>query len=143
MNLWLLTCTVCCVDVAKGALRVLARAGSGLPTHLVVRLLLEMARAGMGPELNALAAVLSAPGVRKAPEVVALAAAVAPDEALCQQTLSQAGLVALAALYTHAWRAGNALQALQEWTKQLSRSTADPDARISVHPPSEGTAYQF
>lgn len=101
----------------------------------VVRLLLEMARAGMGPELNKLAAVLSAPGVRKAPEVVALAAAVAPDEALCQQTLSQAGLVGLAALYTHAWRAGNALQALQEWTKQLTRSVADPKARISVHPP--------
>ena len=105
-----------CEEVAKGALRVLARAGSGLPTHQVVRLLLEMARAGMGPELNALAAVLSAPGVRKAPEVVALAAAVAPDEALCQQTLSQAGLVALAALYTHAWRAGNALQARYSYT---------------------------
>ena len=90
-------------DVAKGALRVLARAATGLPTQQVVRLLLEMARAGMGQELNALAAVLSAPGVRKAPEVVALAAAVAPDEALCQQTLQQAGLVALAACFTYNW----------------------------------------
>jgi len=89
--------------VAKGALRVLARAATGLPTQQVVRLLLEMARAGMGQELNALAAVLSAPGVRKAPEVVALAAAVAPDEALCQQTLQQAGLVALAACFTYNW----------------------------------------
>ena len=33
-----------------------------------------------------------------------------PDEALCQQTLGQAGTMALAALYTHAWRAGNALE---------------------------------
>ncbi len=90
-------------EVAKGALRVLARAATGLPTQQVVRLLLEMARAGMGQELNALAAVLSAPGVRKAPEVVALAAAVAPDEALCQQTLQQAGLVALAACFTYNW----------------------------------------
>ena len=90
-------------EVAKGALRVLARAATGLPTRQVVRLLLEMARAGMGQELNALAAVLSAPGVRKAPEVVALAAAVAPDEALCQQTLQQAGLVALAACFTYNW----------------------------------------
>ena len=90
-------------DVAKGALRVLARAATGLPTQQVVQLLLEMARAGMGQELNALAAVLSAPGVRKAPEVVALAAAVAPDEALCQQTLQQAGLVALAACFTYNW----------------------------------------
>ena len=93
----------CSAEVAKGALRVLARAATGLPTQQVVRLLLEMARAGMGQELNALAAVLSAPGVRKAPEVVALAAAVAPDEALCQQTLQQAGLVALAACFTYNW----------------------------------------
>ncbi len=54
-------------------------------------MLLEMARAGMAREADALAAVLSAPGVRKAPQVVALAAAIAQDPAIVQSTLQSSG----------------------------------------------------
>jgi hypothetical protein len=45
-----------------------------------------------------------------------------------------AGLVALAALFTHSWRAGNALNAIQEWTKQLEISSADPEKITIVAP---------
>lgn len=44
------------------------------------------------------------------------------------------GLVALAALFTHSWRAGNALNAIQEWTRQLEGSSADPDKITIVAP---------
>lgn len=56
-------------EVARGALRIVAAGGAGLATEQVVRVLLEMARAGMAREADALAALLSAPGVRKAPQV--------------------------------------------------------------------------
>lgn len=49
--------------------------------------------------------------------------------------MCHAGLVALASLYTHAWRAGNALNALNEWTRQLETSSGDPDARVTIQAP--------
>lgn len=55
--------------MARGALRIVAAGGAGLATEQVVRVLLETARAGMAREADALAALLSAPGVRKAPQV--------------------------------------------------------------------------
>jgi hypothetical protein len=78
-------------DVARSALRVLARGAAGLSPEQVVRVLLQMARAGMSTELNDFVAVLAAPGARKSPEVVALAAALAQDPAVVQQTLEASG----------------------------------------------------
>lgn len=212
-------------EVARGSLRIVAAGGAGLATGQVVRVLLEMARAGMAREADALAALLSAPGVRKAPQVQLVAAsgafAVLHMSLLCRLegdcsqknstrgvNVSQscswrtgggaccchcagpshgatdaavlrsgetcgslparqsgaccgftylllhprlflpvnrrshqssalgslAGLVALAALFTHSWRAGNALSAIQEWTKQVESSSADPD-KITILAP--------
>mmetsp|Transcript_12197 Transcript_12197/g.36597 ORF Transcript_12197/g.36597 Transcript_12197/m.36597 type:complete len:1238 (-) Transcript_12197:225-3938(-) len=122
-------------EVARGALRIVAAGAAGLATEQVIRVLLEMARAGMAREADSLAALLSAPGARKAPQVVALAAAIAQDPLIVQETLQSSGLVALASLYTHAWRAGNALNALNEWTRQLETSSGDPDARVTIQAP--------
>lgn len=47
----------------------MAAGAAGLATEQVIRVLLEMARAGMAREADSLAAVLSAPGARKAPQV--------------------------------------------------------------------------
>lgn len=56
-------------EVARGALRIVVAGAAGLAADQVVRVLLEMARAGMAREADSLATVLSAPGVRKAPQV--------------------------------------------------------------------------
>lgn len=47
----------------------MAAGAAGLATEQVIRVLLEMARAGMAREADSLAALLSAPGARKAPQV--------------------------------------------------------------------------
>lgn len=57
------------VEVARGALRIVVAGAAGLAADQVVRVLLEMARAGMAREADSLATVLSAPGVRKSPQV--------------------------------------------------------------------------
>ncbi len=65
-------------EVARGALRIVAAGAAGLAPEQVIRVLLEMARAGMAREADSLAAVLSAPAARKAPQVASPTPPAAP-----------------------------------------------------------------
>ncbi len=51
----------------------------------------------------------------------------------CQNLRLIAGMVNSAAVYTHAWRGGNAMASLNEWATALTKANS-PNVYVSVVP---------
>ncbi|KAK9853093.1 hypothetical protein WJX84_003806 [Apatococcus fuscideae] len=121
-------------DVAGAALRILLRGAEGLAPNVVAGVLARCARCGLDADLRAFA-IAAALTHKAPPEIAAVAAVVQADPRLMESVLSASGLVAMAAVYSHAWRSPTAPQALGEWSARLTEASGYK-ARLTVQPPS-------
>ncbi|KAL3133386.1 hypothetical protein ABBQ38_007254 [Trebouxia sp. C0009 RCD-2024] len=123
-------------EIAEAALRILLQASSALPPADLSAALVHCARLDLKEDISAFAQRLTKEGNPAVnPAVPALAAMLANNQDLAHACFEASGMVNSAAVYTHAWRGGNAMASLQGWAAALTKAN-NPHVHVNVVPAS-------
>lgn len=123
-------------EIAEAALRILLQASSALRPADLSAVLVHCARLDLKEDISAFAQRLTKEGNPAVnPAVPALAAMLANNQDLAHACFEASGMVNSAAVYTHAWRGGNAMASLQDWAAALTKANS-PHVHVNVVPAS-------
>lgn len=121
-------------EIAEAALRILLQASSALRPADLSEVLVHCARLELKEDINSFAQRLTTDSNSAVnPAVPALAAMLANNQDVARACFESSGMVNASAVYTHAWRGGNAMASLQDWAAALTKANS-PNLHINVVP---------
>lgn len=121
-------------EIAEAALRILLQASSALRPADLSEVLVHCAHLDLKEDITSFAQRLTTDAnIAVNPAVPALAAMLANNQDLAHACFEASGMVNSAAVYTHAWRGGNAMASLQDWATALTKANS-PNMHVNVVP---------